>query len=115
MDRQKVIIVEGKSDKAKLEKLLDEPVKIVSTNGTLSSEKLEELIMLVEHEDVYILVDADEPGNRLRRQLKREIPHARDLYTRKIYREVAATPIEHLVKILSDAHFEINPDYLLEW
>ncbi|WP_025026885.1 toprim domain-containing protein [Caldalkalibacillus mannanilyticus] len=102
----KYLIVEGKTDKKRLEELLDEPVTIICTYGTLSEEKIEELILPLEEEEVYILVDADEAGNKLRKQLKRELPNAKHLYTRKVYREVARTPIEHLVKILSDANFE---------
>jgi toprim domain protein len=58
------------------------------------------LIYPIENEDVYILVDADDSGNKLRSQLKRELPNAKHLYTRRMYREVQDTPIEYLVEIL---------------
>lgn len=82
--------------------------------GTLSEQKLEELIFPIENEDVYILVDADESGNKLRSQLKRELPNAKHLYTRRMYREVQDTPIEYLVEILLKDHFVINADLLWE-
>jgi toprim domain protein len=111
---KKVIIVEGKTDKERILKILDEPVRVLCTYGTLSDQKIEEWILPLESEDVYILVDADESGNRLRQQLKRELPNAVHLYTRKVYREVANTPLSYLAEILMKAHFEIHEEYLLE-
>lgn len=111
---EKVIIVEGKTDKERLLKILSEPVRIICTYGTLSEEKLEELILPLQYDEVYILVDADEAGNRLRRELQRELPNARHLYTRKMFREVATTPLEHLARVLFDAHFEVHPEFVVE-
>ncbi|WAH36688.1 toprim domain-containing protein [Alicyclobacillus dauci] len=105
---RKVIIVEGKTDKARILRVLREEVEVVCTKGTLSYEQVENEIVPLQQDEVYILVDADAAGNRLRKQLKHELPNARDLYTRKSYAEVARTPLEYLAKILSDAHFEID-------
>lgn len=110
----KVIIVEGKTDREKLLQILNEVVEIICTYGTLSDEKLEEFILPLQDEEVYVLVDADGAGNKLRQQLKQELPNARHLYTRKMYREVATTPMDHLARILADAHFEIHEEYLAE-
>lgn len=98
---EKVLIVEGTSDRKRVKQVLEEPVYIVCTNGTLSAEKLEEVIYPIEDEDVYILVDADESGEKLRRQLKRELPNATHLYTEKEYRQIEDTPLNYLAKILS--------------
>ncbi|BCJ87617.1 toprim domain-containing protein [Effusibacillus dendaii] len=104
----KIIVVEGKKDKERLLQVLDEPVAFVCTNGTLSEEKLESLIWpLQDEEQVYIFVDADDSGNKLRSQLKRELPNAKHLYTRKIYRQVQDTPLEHLAEVLFKAKFEV--------
>ncbi|HEX6923437.1 MAG TPA: hypothetical protein VF149_06395, partial [Bacillales bacterium] len=73
-------------------------------------EQLEELIDFLENKEVYILVDADEAGNKLRRQLKQELPNARHLYIRKMYKEVARTPDEELKKVLENAHFQVRDD-----
>ncbi|OYD56124.1 hypothetical protein CGZ90_19175 [Fictibacillus aquaticus] len=108
----KVIIVEGKSDKDKLVSILDEPVEIICTNGTLGSHKLEELAAAIEHRDVYILVDADDAGAKLRKQLMRELPNAEHLYVHRMYREVAKTPLIYLAKVLLGAHFNINKNCL---
>jgi toprim domain protein len=108
----KVIIVEGKTDKERIEQLIDEPVQIICTYGTLSYEKLEELIVPLQNEDVYILVDADTPGMKLRNQLKQELPNAAHLYTRRMYREVARTPLDFLAQVLMDAHFDVDDRWL---
>src|SRR5699024_2669177 len=85
----KILIVEGKTDREKLEQILNEPVDIICTYGTLSEEKIEEIILPLQDEEVYVLVDADAAGNQLRKQIKRELPHAKHLYTRRMYGEVA--------------------------
>ncbi|WP_216828719.1 toprim domain-containing protein [Alkalihalobacterium elongatum] len=99
---EKVLIVEGKNDRKRVQKVLDEPVEIICTHGTLSEEKLETLILPVEDLDVYILVDADDSGDKLRRQLKRELPNATHLYTDKDYGQVETTPFPFLVEVLGE-------------
>ncbi|MFN7249698.1 MAG: toprim domain-containing protein [Anaerobacillus sp.] len=98
---EKVLIVEGTSDRKRVKQVLQEQVHIICTNGTLSIEKLEDLIFPIEDEDVYILVDEDESGEKLRRQLKRELPNATHLYTEKEYRQIEDTPLDYLAQILS--------------
>ncbi|WP_209121334.1 toprim domain-containing protein [Alkalihalobacillus sp. BA299] len=92
----KVIIVEGKNDRKRVQKVLDEPVDVICTYGTLSDEKLETLILPIEDLDVYILVDSDEPGEKLRKQLMHELPNATHLYTQKEYGQVETTPYSYL-------------------
>ncbi|WCK54038.1 toprim domain-containing protein [Aneurinibacillus sp. Ricciae_BoGa-3] len=104
----KVIIVEGKTDKKKLEKILAEPVEIICTHGTLSSKKIEDLYEKTGAEEVFIFVDEDSSGKKLRSQLKHEFPNAHHLYTRRSYAEIARTPYEYLAKVLRDAYFQID-------
>lgn len=104
--QEKFIIVEGKTDREKIVPLIAEPVHIICTHGTIGFEQMEELIDLLENKDVYVLVDADEPGNRLRNQLQQELPNAKQLYIKKMYKEVARTPDEELLRILEGAHIE---------
>lgn len=113
MEDRKVIIVEGKTDRERLKQILAEPVEIVCTYGTMSEDKLEELIWpLADLDDVYILVDADDAGNKLRNQLKRELPNAVHLYTRRMFREVATTPNEFLAEVLAKHHFDVHEHFL---
>ncbi len=111
---KKVIVVEGKTDEERLLQVLMEPVTIVCTRGTLSYEKVEEWIVPLQDADVYVLVDADKPGMKLRSQLKQELPNATHLYTTRVYREVARTPLPYLAKILHTAHFVIDEQLLEE-
>ena len=109
---EKVIIVEGLSDKKKVKKIIKEPLEIICTNGTISITKLDELIDYLEGKEVYILVDADNAGEKLRKQLGRELPHAIHLYIDKMYREVETAPDHHLATVLLSANIDIHTEYL---
>lgn len=104
----KVIIVEGKTDREQLLKVIDEPVEILCSNGTLSYEKLEEWAEWLEGSEIYIFVDADDPGNKLRKQINQELPDVHHLYTHKMYRQIATTPVDVLAEILEHAHFAVK-------
>ena len=108
----KVIIVEGSSDKKKIQSILNEPVDIICTNGTIGVSKLDELIETLFHKDVYILVDADDSGEKLRKQFKREFPEASHLYIDKMYREVATAPEKHLATVLLGANIDVQTEFL---
>lgn len=104
----KVIIVEGKTDREQLLKVLDEPIEIICSNGTLSYEKLEEWAEGLERSEIYIFVDADDPGNKLRKRINQEMPEVHHLYTHKVYRQIATTPVGVLAEILEHAHFIVK-------
>ncbi|CAM4151985.1 toprim domain-containing protein [Lederbergia lenta] len=108
----KVIIVEGLSDKKRVARIINEPIDIICTNGTISLTKLDELVEELEDRDVYILVDADISGDKLRKQLKREFPMAYHLYIDRTYREVATTPYQHLATMLLRANIDVDVKYL---
>jgi len=112
-ENQKVIIVEGASDKKKVLKVVKEPVHIICTNGTISISRLDELIESLFDKEVYILVDADESGEKLRKLFKQEFPEARHLYIDKTYREVAAAPEFHVASVLLQANIEVYPKFLI--
>ncbi|WP_339178084.1 toprim domain-containing protein [Bacillus sp. FSL R5-0560] len=109
---EKVMIVEGKSDKEKIESVLNEPVRIICTNGTISQLKLEELADELYEKDVYILVDADESGEKLRKQLKREFNKAYHLYIDRAYKEVEAAPRHHIASVLLSANLNVHTNFL---
>lgn len=104
----RVIIVEGKTDKKRLLQILDEPVEIVCTYGTLGLNKLEELITEYCEDEVCVLLDADDAGNKARCLFKQEFPNVRHVYTHRMYREVATTPLSVLAQILEGAHFAVK-------
>ncbi|WP_080875162.1 toprim domain-containing protein [Oceanobacillus timonensis] len=117
-DYNKVMIVEGLSDKKHIEKILDDnTITIVCTNGTIGVEKLEELLECYHLDDteVFILVDEDESGMKLRKQLAGELPHAEHIYVSSEFREVAATPKKKLASILAGKRIGIDLNYLAKW
>ena len=113
-ESEKVIIVEGLTDKRKIEQILNENVTIICTNGTLSINRFDELLEIydLDENDVYIFVDEDKSGLKLRKQLARELPHAEHIYISSEYREVATTPTKILASLLVAKHFEVRPFYL---
>lgn len=112
IDQEKVIIVEGASDRKKIKNIVKDPIDIICTNGTIGISKLEELVDSLYDKDVFILVDADESGEKLRKQLKRELPKAKHLYIDKVYREVASAPNFHLASILLKGNIDIHVEHL---
>ncbi len=112
LELNRVIIVEGKSDKRKVQKVLKNDVEILCTNGTISFNQMDHFVEELFHKEVYILVDSDESGERLRKQFKREMPEASHLYIDKAYREVAKAPDYHVAKVLLSANFQIKLQYL---
>ena len=66
---EKVIIVEGVSDKKRVQPVLNQNVEIMCTNGTISQDKLDQLVEEVEDREVYIFFDADDSGEKLRKQI----------------------------------------------
>ncbi|TYR80040.1 hypothetical protein FZC66_12965 [Priestia megaterium] len=110
---EKVIIVEGRSDKKRIESIINEPIEIICTNGTISLSKLDEIIDSTYNKEVYILVDSDDSGNKLRKQFKRELPEAEHLYIDKMYREVAAAPRNHIATVLLGANIDVNAEFLI--
>ncbi|GGF32392.1 DNA primase [Halobacillus andaensis] len=111
---ERILIVEGITDKKQINKVLNTPVEILCTHGTLGIERMEELIMdyNLDHRPVFILVDEDDSGNKLRKQLTAELPHAEHIYIDKMFREVAATPESELARALLSHHFKVKPIYL---
>lgn len=111
MSSDKVIVVEGRSDKERILRILAEPVKIICTNGTVSPTRLEEILAPYDQLDVFVFVDADESGEKLRGLIKREYPEAFHLYTDPTYREVATTPMKVLATVLLGANIEVKKEF----
>lgn len=111
---KKVIIVEGKSDKKQIQRLLKEEIDIVCTYGTFGIEKFDAMLekYALDDREVYIFVDADEPGVTLRKQLTRELPNARQLYIPEEYIEVELTPAIILASILQKNNIQIHEQYV---
>ncbi|MFB5677112.1 toprim domain-containing protein [Paenibacillus terreus] len=97
------IIVEGKNDRSKLRRLLDPEVRILCTFGTLNTMKLDSLRKQAKHDEVYLFMDNDRSGKRIRGMLRDSFPDALHIYTRKGYAGVEGTPDEYLIVQLEKA------------
>ncbi|WNC15761.1 toprim domain-containing protein [Brevibacillus brevis] len=108
-----VIIVEGKTDKERLLRVLAEPVTILCTYGTYSPEKGEELAeQTMDADEVYLFTDEDASGKKLRACLREDFPRASHLHTLSMYAEVANTPLDVLAELLDRAGFAVDPSVL---
>ena len=58
----KVIIVEGKSDKKRVQQVIAEPANIICTHGTMSIDKIDNMIETLYDKQVYVLADSDDEG-----------------------------------------------------
>lgn len=109
-----VIIVEGITDKQAIEQIITEQITILCTFGTFDLERFDDLLETYEldHKEIFILVDEDSAGIELRKQLARELPHAKHIYVNEGYGEVASTPADVLATTLLAHHIEVNPFFL---
>lgn len=60
----KVIIVEGKSDKKRVQQVIAEPANIICTHGTMSIDKIDNMIETLYDKQVYVLADSDDEGRK---------------------------------------------------
>ncbi|HEY4391656.1 MAG TPA: toprim domain-containing protein [Paenibacillus sp.] len=104
------IIVEGKNDRSKLRRLLQEEIHIHCTFGTLNNIKLETLRKQVGNDDVYLFMDNDSSGKKIRAILRDTFPDAVQIYTRRGYAGVEGTPDEYVIAQLEKAGLE---EYIL--
>lgn len=111
---KKIIIVEGLSDKLHIQKIIREEIDIICTHGTFGIEKFDEMLNEydLDYRDVYIFVDADESGIKLRKQLTAELPNAIQMYIPDEYQQVELTPLNIIAHELVKHNFKIDPLYL---
>lgn len=103
------IIVEGKNDRSKLRRLLlGEEITILCTFGTLNSSKLESLQRRVGEDEVYLFLDNDSSGKKIRGILRDVFPEAIHMYTRRGYAGVEGTPDEYIIAQLEKAGLEAH-------
>ncbi|MFD1178176.1 toprim domain-containing protein [Paenibacillus puldeungensis] len=100
------IIVEGKNDRSKLRRLLDEDVRIFCTFGTLNTDKLEALRKQVKEDELFLFLDNDPSGKKIRGILRDAFPDATQIYTRRGYAGVEGTPDEYVIAQLEKAGLE---------
>ncbi|MCD8914222.1 MULTISPECIES: toprim domain-containing protein [Staphylococcus] len=104
----KVIVVEGKTDKKRVQEVIDEPVQIICTHGTMGIDKLDDMIETLYERPVYILVDADKEGRRIRQWFKHYLSESEHIFVDKTYCEVARCPRPYLARVLRNYGFMVK-------
>ncbi len=114
MHEEKIIIVEGRSDKHHIRRVITEPVTILCTYGTFSIEYFDELLEAydLDNQDVYIFVDEDDSGIELRRQLAHELSHAKHIRINSEFKEVETTPLKEVAYALLGQNIAVDARFL---
>ena len=104
----KVIIVEGKSDK-KRQQVIAEPINIICTHGTMSIDKLDDMIETLYDKQVFVLADSDDEGEKIRKWFKRHLSECEHIYVDKTF-WVARCPKNYLAHVLSKHGFTVRKE-----
>lgn len=110
----KILIVEGKTDKHRIEEVLVEPVQIICTHGTMGISKLDEILEESNGSDVYILTDSDKEGRKIRQWFKRHISEGTHVYIDSNYGEVSRCPLDYLAMLLAHHGFYVDERLLMK-
>ena len=110
----KVIVVEGKSDKKRVKEVLLEPVDIICTHGTMGIEKLDNMIESLYGKQVYILVDADAEGRKIRKWFSKYLSESTDIFIDSTFSEVARCPRDYLSNVLGRHGFDVKTDFYVK-
>jgi toprim domain protein len=102
------LIVEGRSDKAHLQRLVANNVHIICTNGTKDEEALIELIEPYDYALLFTFFDRDKSGDYLRKQMRKVYSEATQLELMPPYVGVAETPLSVLRLILKKAKIDLK-------
>ena len=110
----KVLIVEGKTDKRRLEEVLVEPARIICTYGTMGISKLDEIFEQLGDSEIYILSDADKEGRKIRQWFKRHLSESTHIYIDPKFREVGRCPHDYLANLLLRHGFYVNTALIMK-
>lgn len=108
----KVIVVEGKRDKLRLQEVLTEPVHIICTNGTMGIGKLDDMIEELYHNKVYIMTDSDKAGRKIRSWFKRHLSESSHIHIDAKYGEVGNCPLDYLARTMMKHQFDVKQQFV---
>lgn len=94
-----------KSDKKRVQQVIAEPVNIICTHGTMSIDKLDDMIESLYDKQVFVLADSDDEGDRIRNWFKRYLSESEHIFIDKTYCQVANCPKQYLAYVLSKHGF----------
>ncbi|WP_342388570.1 toprim domain-containing protein [Salinicoccus bachuensis] len=110
----KVLIVEGKTDKRRIEEVLIEPVQIICTHGTMGISKLDEILDQLNGSDIYILSDADKEGRNIRKWFKKHLSESTHIYIDPKFGEVGRCPRDYLANLLMRHDFYVDTSLIMK-
>lgn len=102
------LIVEGRSDKLQLQRIVAGNVHILCTNGTIDEEALIDLIEPIEYTKLATFFDRDKTGDYLRKLMKRVYSEAQQLQLPAPYIGVAEAPISVLKSVIVAAKIDVK-------
>ncbi|WP_028559858.1 toprim domain-containing protein [Paenibacillus pinihumi] len=100
------IIVEGKNDRSRIRRVLQQDVPVYCTYGTPGTKQIAALQKQAGDKEVYLFMDNDASGKRIRGMLRDTFPDAIHIYTRRGYPGVESTPESYLIEQLEKAGLE---------
>lgn len=63
-----------------MQQVIAEPVNIICTHGTMSIDKLDDMIESLYDKQVFVLADSDDEGDRIRNWFKRYLSESEYIY-----------------------------------
>lgn len=102
------LIVEGRSDKLQLQRIVAGNVHIICTNGTKDEEALIDLIEPIDYMTLVTFFDRDKSGDYLRKQMQRVFSEAIQLELPPPYIGVAEAPPSVLRAVLKAAKIDVK-------
>src|SRR5699024_2647417 len=110
----KVLIVEGKTDKRRIDIVHIEPVQIICTVGTMVVSIIDNLLELLDGYDIYILSDADKEGRKIRKWFKKYLSESTHIYIDPKFGEVGRCPRDYLANLLMRHGFYVDTSLIMK-
>ncbi|MDU6184006.1 MAG: toprim domain-containing protein, partial [Staphylococcus epidermidis] len=83
---------------------------IICTHGTMSIDKIDNMIETLYDKQVYVLADSDDEGEKIRKWFKRYLSESEHIYVDKTFCEVAKCPQNYLAHVLSRYGFNVKKE-----
>ncbi|EGZ31469.1 ribonuclease M5 [Malacoplasma iowae] len=118
---KEVVIVEGKTDSAKLKSIFD--VSTIETNGlALTKNKIEEIKKIANDVGVILFLDPDGPGEKIRKILIQQIPVSyncfiskKDILNKKKKIGIAEASVESIIEAFKNIKKFDNDINTISW
>ena len=96
-----VVVVEGKHDASLIYSIFPKAYVITTNGSEVNDNVIEEIRALSEKDRVYLCLDPDSPGNKIRNKINDLVPNVYNVYAQKskaISKNHKKVGIEHMIK-----------------